>query len=392
MRDKAYTQEDFETCFFCNDTREHYIIDGNELTAQYIWTLNSEQREEYINKLLLKIRKDGFPYKYLLKNIYNDSTYIAKQLKKLKVADPETVINKDGFISNSGILCLDICRYMNKDIFWKASGDIGSISVEDVFNNDELMIKVLKNRMGWNTTTEGGKEEPYIFDMSPEMIIQGIKSSKAGYGVSNFRPLVAKYIYSKYLKKTEDYTPIVFDYSCGWGARMLAANSLGFDYIGTDPLTADNLIKFNDEILHEDYLIYKSGSEISSVYDDILEKKGKVDMCMSCPPYFTLERYDSEGTQCYNEYVNYTDWLNEYWYNTCLNCDRILKNDGYFVLIIKDMYNKFNLKDDMVDIINKFGYTLIDTMQYKTSRDHLSGKRKTGIVSKNSEYVLFFKK
>lgn len=113
---------------------------------------------------------------------------------------------------------------------------------------------------------------------------------------------------------------------------------------------------------------------------------------MSCPPYFTLERYDSEGTQCYNEYDNYTDWINEYWYNTCLNCDRILKNDGYFVLIIKDMYNKFNLKDDMVDIINKFGYTLIDTMQYKTSRDHLSGKRKTGIVSKNSEYVLFFKK
>ena len=126
---------------------------------------------------------------------------------------------KNGYLSNSGSLCLDICRYMCQDLFWKTRGDDGTISIEDVFNDDVLITRVLKNRMGWNLTTERGQEEPYIFDMSPEMIVQGIRSSKIGYGVSNFRPMIAKFIYSRYLNEGDK----VFDYSCGWGARMLAA-------------------------------------------------------------------------------------------------------------------------------------------------------------------------
>ena len=75
--------------------------------------------------------------------------------------------------------------------------------------------------MGWNLTTERGYEEPYIFDMSPEMIIQGIRSSKIGYGVSNFRPMIAKFIYSRYLNEGDR----VFDYSCEESGRMLYIRS-----------------------------------------------------------------------------------------------------------------------------------------------------------------------
>ena len=59
--DKAYTSDDYETCWFCSNNRKRFVIDGNELTAEYIWTLNQEQREELIDKIIKKIRIDGFP-------------------------------------------------------------------------------------------------------------------------------------------------------------------------------------------------------------------------------------------------------------------------------------------------------------------------------------------
>ena len=171
--DKAYTSNDYETCCFCSNNKELFVIDGNKLTSEYIWSLNQEQREDLINKIIKKIRVDGFPYKQLLKHVYDDEQYINKQLQKLKKADPESVM-KNGYLSNSGILCLDVCRYMCQDLFWKTRGDDGTISIEDVFNDDILIKKVLKNRMGWNLTKERGHEEHYIFDMFHEMIIQGI--------------------------------------------------------------------------------------------------------------------------------------------------------------------------------------------------------------------------
>ena len=90
--DKAYTSDDYETCCFCSNSRKRFVIDGNELTAEYIWTLNQEQREELIDKIIKKIRIDGFPYKQLLKHIYDDDNYISNQLQKLKKADPESVM------------------------------------------------------------------------------------------------------------------------------------------------------------------------------------------------------------------------------------------------------------------------------------------------------------
>ena len=384
MYTTAYTKDTHSTCFLLNDNSEHYVIDGQELTSDYIWTLNQEEREALIEKVIDYQYSQGFPYKELLTKCYDD-TYIMEQLIKLAKYKSSKVLTSEGFISNSGSLCLDVCRFMNKDMFWKAKGDTNSRSTEEVFYNRELLREVLKNRMGWCLTTERGYEEPYIFDIGPAMIIQGIRSSRTGYTVSNFRPTIAKFIYEKYVPVGGS----VFDYSCGWGARMLAATSLGLEYYGTDPLTTNNIQNFVNKYLpHSKVTLIKSGSEKSEAYTNI----PKVDMCMSCPPYFTLERYSDDATQCYVENANYNTWLQEYWKSTVDNCLSILKDDGHFVLIIKDSYGKMNLKDDMCKIIEEQGLKLIDTYQYKTTRDHLTGKRKTGVVSKNSEYILVYKK
>lgn len=383
--DNPFTYENSENPWLMNHNNESALeINNKKITADYLWTLSIEQRIQCLNDVFLYYRKNGFPYER-----YNDE-HIIKQFNKLKQYNSFNIINSDGFISNSGSLCLDVCRHFCYDKFWKASSE-KMLSIEDVFNNDELFLKVLKNRMGWNTTKEDSSERPYMFTITDKMIRTGIRNSGQGYGVSNFRPTIAKFIYEKYLSNI--YNPTVFDYSAGWGARALAAASLNYNYYATDPLTADNINNIysflkNNNLTSSTIKVFNSGSEISETYKNI----PLVDMCMSCPPYFNLEVYSDNKTQSYNEHNNFEEWIKTYWTETVNNCNSILKKDGYFVLIIKDYYKDLPLKEQMENVVNNLGYTLIDTYQYKTTTNHLSSKIKTGKKSKTSEYVIVWKK
>ena len=354
-------------------------IDGQSISAEYMWSLNAEGREKLLKKVFAYYREKGFPYEVL-----NEKDLI-NEFKKLKSYDSKKILTPEGFISNSGNLCLDVCRHFNKDNFWKAKGDTRSISIEEVFGNDELFIKILKNRMGWNTSKEDGTERPYMFGISDKAIRDGIKNSGLGYGVSNFRPTIAKFFYEKYLKGIKE--PKVFDYSAGWGARALAAMSLGIKYYATDPLTHEAVNKMLT-FYNGEGRCYNLGSENEEICDLV----PKVDMCLSCPPYFTLERYSEDKTQSYNQFDEYKDWIEKYWRGTVQNCYKILKEGGKFVLIIKDSYKKFEIKKNMEQILFENGFISEEMFQYKTSKNHLSGKIKTGELIKNSEYVLVYTK
>lgn len=386
--ENPFTYENSENPWIMDskDDKDVIVIEDHKITAKYLWSLNIDERKDILNKVFNYYREHGFPYE-----TYSEE-YCVKQFRKLIKYDSNNVITKEGYISNYGVLCLDLCRHFCKDYFWKASNE-DMLSIEDAFNNDEVFIKVLKNRMGWNGTKEGALSDelrPYMFEISDKIIRNGIRNSGLGYGVSNFRPAIMKYIYEHYLNIEEH--PIVFDYSAGWGARAMAAASLNIDYYGVDPLTYDCINDISDFLKNNNLstsniTCYNSGSENTETYRNI----HKVDMCASCPPYFKLEKYSNENTQSYNEFDEFEDWINEYWKPTVENCKSITKDNGYFVLIIKDSYKKYPLKDSMENVILDNGYELVDMYQYKTSQTHLTGKAKTGKVTKNSEYVLVYR-
>lgn len=366
------------------DLSDVITIDNQKITAEYMWSLNASQRIELLYKVYDYYMQNGFPGEFI------SSEYINNQFEKLIKYDASKVLTNDGFISNSGNLCLDVCRFYCKDLFYKAKGDKGSKSIEDIFYDKEEFIKVLKNRMGWNTSKEDGTERPYMFAISDRQIINGIKNSGLGYGVSNFRPTIAKFIFEKYLSDRE--RPRIFDYSSGWGARALAAMCLDYTYIGTDPLTSkcvNNLIKDIDlyEYKCGTYYCHNVGSEFDLTTAIGL---GNIDMCFSCPPYFTLERYSEDNSQCYNKNNNFEDWIEYYWRRTVKNCKGYLKDDGYFGLVIKDFYDKYPLKDEMNRVLEEEGFVLKDSYQYKTTKNHLSGKKKSGNGIKNNEYILIY--
>lgn len=392
-----------------------YIKDKNneshKCSAEYLWTLNTTEREDALEEVFNHYRNenDGFPYEK------HTDIELINSYNKLVNKNPEEIIvdidktDKSIILSNSGSLGLDICRNFSWNKFWKASNE-SKMSIEDIFYDDILFRNVLKNRMGWCLTNEGKDKNndnprPYMFSITDTEIRSGIRNSGYGYGVSNFRPIIAKFIYNRYLsyiEKEYNRKPIIFDYSGGWGARCLGAMSLNYNYICVDPLTASNITELYDFFRTRNLTtshcdIWKNVSEDEEVYNYILNKmKIKVDMCFSSPPYFNLEVYDkTQQEQSYNKYKEYTDWLEYYWKQTCKNCYNILKTNGYFGLVIKDTFNKYNLANDMVSYIEDkkyFNYILVDKYRFKTSQSHLTNKAKTGKKTKTSEIIYIYKK
>jgi hypothetical protein len=383
--DNPLTYENSENPWLMDpkDISEIIEIDGQKYTGQYLWSLNSEQRIEALNKVYKYYREKGFPYETLKEG------ELEKEFQKLKKYNSQAVVTNDGFISNSGTLGLKICRVFNNDYFYKAYGAGKDVSLEDAFDDDELFIKVLKNRMGWNTSKEGGIERPYLFGISDTQIRNGIKNSGIGYAISNFRPVVAKFCYDEAYRLYKEQTKAipnkisVYDYSGGWGARCLGALSLGFDYTCVDPLTSEN-IALIAKSLNININSYRACSE-----EFKLDKE--FDIIGSCPPYFDLEIYSKDKTQCTSE-TNYKNWLEYYWKNTVKNCYQMLKKNGIFFLVMKETHKKYELLQDMKDICISEGLIEIKDYQYKTTTNHLSGKSKSGKVNKTNEHIVFFAK
>lgn len=385
---------------------EHNV--SHKCSAKYLWSLDVDGRNFALDKVFDYYKnKNGFPYER-----HTDEELI-RSFNKLKEKNQDEIVididptDNSTIISNSGALALDICRHFCWDKFWKASNETKK-SIEDVFNDNILFRNVLKNRMGWCLTNEGknennGNPRPYMFSITDSIIRSGIRNSGYGYGVSNFRPVIAKFIYNKYLSDIMyNHIPVVFDYSAGWGARALGALSLNYNYIGIDPLTASNINELSDffikhNLTNGNAIVLLGCSEDKDIYKKVYNiYNRKVDMCFSSPPYFNLEVYDKQQTeQSYNKYKEYKDWLEYYWKPTCINCYNILNNGGYFGIVIKDVFNKYNLASDMISYLEDkklFNYILIDKYKFKTTQSHLSGKVKTGKTYKTSEIIYIYKK
>ena len=349
--------------------------DGNKLTAAYIWSRQGKDRENLVQYVFNYYRNKGFPFTEL------SDKELWKKFNSLKKKDPDEVIDDNGCIKNTSSLGNDIFKNWVWQKYHSASGGGKTRSVIDVFNDDELLLNVIKNRMGYCLIEEDGEKIPYLFTISDGMIIQGIKSTGYGYNVSLFKPVIGKYLYKHYAKEK------VLDFSAGWGARYLAAESLNLEYYGIDPLTSpeiNNMIKF----FGGKGKIVDGCSEDIEIYKDI----PMVDCIMSCPPYYNLEMYSEDEAQSINRYSDYNEWLDKYWKQTVINCLSKLKEDGFFITILKDTVKKYELAKDMVGICEKYGLKVDKKIPYKTLNSHLTGKRKSGVKSKNSEIIYIMKR
>ena len=214
-----------------------------------------------------------------------------------------------------------------------------------------------------------------------------------GSAPSNFRPMNAKAVYERFCPKGG----VIYDYCCGFGGRMLGALSSknNYKYVGTDPCTETmyhlhQLGEYIEQVTgrEDSYELHCCGSE---------EFKGpanSIDFAFSSPPYFNLEVYSDEPTQCFNKFPELNQWLEGFVRPTIQNIKHMLKPGKFYAVNIADFKvgsgQVVAYVDEWIRISTEEGMPLFDTVYLGVTARAGSAEQAAGELKK--ENILVFKK
>ena len=244
----------------------------------------------------------------------------------------------------------------------------GSNSLKDRFYNDAKLRRAI--RICFEFRDGNHLVYPTAMRRALELV--------TGENVTNFKAQNARAI-------VEHLCPVlwgrVYDYSCGYGGRLLGISSsnMGYTYVGTDPNTETyEYLKYLDTFLNSDSEIICSTSE-----DYQCEN---IDLAFSSPPYFNLEKYSDEPTQCMVRFTTLEEWFEGYAKPTMKNIHTGLNSDGVFATNIADYKSygnkEYSVVDDWIALAEKVGFSHVDTVKMMLNtrpgvgNDKLAGREK----------------
>ena len=210
-----------------------------------------------------------------------------------------------------------------------------------------------------------------------------------GENVTNFKAQNAKAI-------VEHLCPVlwgrVYDYSCGYGGRLLGIGSSNFkyDYIGVEPNTETvNYLNYLNDIITDATGV--KGTIVQNVSEEY--KPEDIDLAFSSPPYFNLEKYSNESTQCMVRYKTLDEWFQGYVIPTMENIYRGLNREGIFATNIAD-YKSYDRKEpykvvqEWISYAERVGFKHTQTIKMMlTTRPGVGNDRKEGREKWEGVYV-----
>lgn len=260
------------------------------------------------------------------------------------------------------------------------------------FSDPNQLTRVVKYRLGLNNS------KPYTYTLSDgrrvttrETFDINIKNIRRGFtvqhaGVSFFKPQVATAIYRRFLTTA---APVVWDPSSGFGARLLgfAAAFPNGTYYGNEPASATrrDLEALKNALCDGNFLreacISARGSEEPQPFAD-----ASLDLVFTSPPYFDLERYFDEPSQCWKKYPTEPAWRQGYLYPTLQEAARGLKPGGRVVFNVDT-----KRKDAVLDAAANAGFVLETELPLHLGHDAFARKREQ-TQGARTEPVLVFQK
>lgn len=182
----------------------------------------------------------------------------------------------------------------------------------------------------------------------------------------------------------------VYDYSCGYGGRLLGITSsnLKFEYVGVDPNT--ETVK-NLNILNT--FIEAAGGVPGEIHQSVSEEymPDNIDCAFSSPPYFNLEKYSDEPTQCMNKYDSLDNWFEGYVVPTMQNIHKGLNSDGVFATNIADYKTpkeEFKVVDRWISTAEKLGFKHTETVKMMlNTRPGVGNGKQDGVEKFEGIYV-----
>ena len=185
-----------------------------------------------------------------------------------------------------------------------------------------------------------------------------------GGTIQNFKPMNARAIW-------EHICPVfrgrVLDFSSGYGGRMLGAmtSRLRFHYTGIDPNTRTYQgLEALGELLTEQNL--GAGYSMNCVPSEEFDPEpGFYDAAFSSPPYFNLETYTDEPTQCMNRYKTLDEWFDGYVVKTISMTHQALCQDGIYAINIANYKNgkqEYKIVEHWIKLAEAHGFRHVETV------------------------------
>jgi hypothetical protein len=215
----------------------------------------------------------------------------------------------------------------------------------------------------------------------------------SGGSIQNFKPMNARAVW-EYI--CPNMMGNVLDFSSGYGGRMMGAmtSNMRYHYTGIDPNTKTFTgLEALGELLLE--CGQGSGYEMHNIpSEEFVPQPGYYDAAFSSPPYFNLETYSDEPTQCMNRCSNLDAWFDLYAEPTVKMLHTALAPDAIYAVNIADYKSgseQFQIVDRWIDMSKKLGFDYVETvaMMLNVRPGQGNGKLQNGY---KSEGIYIFKR
>lgn len=276
------------------------------------------------------------------------------------------------------------CRFWFQNMQDARVVDNANVSLYSRFHNDRKLRRAI--RLCYKYRNEGDKT------VVPQNLRRALDLVNGGT-IQNFKPMNARAIW-EYI--CPNFFGRVLDFSSGFGGRILGAmtSNMRYHYTGIDPNTdtfrgLDALGSLINEVVGTRYEMYNTVSE------EFDPEAGAYDAAFSSPPYFNLEIYTDEPTQCMNRYTNMDAWFEHYVEPTLRMLHKGLDKDGIYAVNIADYKiakEEFKILDRWIELSKKMNFEYQETVQMMLNTRPGVGNGKMDKVQKFEGVYIFKRK
>tara|TARA_B110000046_G_scaffold71239_1_gene79159 strand:+ start:807 stop:1916 length:1110 start_codon:yes stop_codon:yes gene_type:complete len=275
-------------------------------------------------------------------------TYFTEQglvdsIKQYKFANYNKVV--DGRIGLGNNLGQTLSRFLFPNMMTAEPKGRGSNSLRDRFYNDKKLRRAI--RICFEMREGNNLVYPTALRRSLELV--------TGENIQNFKSQNARAI-------VEHLCPVMFgrvyDYSMGYGGRLLGtlASNMRYNYVGIDPNT-----ETFEYLNYLNSLIKSSIGSTGELHCSTSEEyePEDIDLAFSSPPYFNLEKYSDEDTQCMVRYKTLDEWFDGYVTPSIQQIHRGLNREGVFATNMADYKTtkeEFKVVERWIQTAEKIGF------------------------------------
>ncbi len=315
--------------------------------SKEVWSKADDVGKASIEKEVFDIYRE----KGVLPITYYSLEGCAEELKRIS---NKSVRLNDDRISTGLTAGQSFCRFWFPNMQDAYTLGAKEISLRSRFHHDKKLKRAIN--LCYKYRDEGEKS------VIPQNLRRALELVNGGT-IQNFKPMNARAIW-------EHICPTlcgnVLDFSSGYGGRMLGAmtSTLRYNYTGIDPNTKtfaglDALGSMLTELsLGSNYQMHNTVSE------EFTAPEKSFDAAFSSPPYFNLEIYCDEETQCMNRYDNLDAWFDFYVEPTLNMLHKVLADDAIYAVNIAD-YDKGKTKvvDRWIELSKKLNFEHVNTLK-----------------------------